>query len=190
MDGFGLTASIIQSIASLAWPAAIFGSVWLFRDKIIELLPQLRIKYKEWEATFQRLEDAEEEAKKLPSVAATDTTIPTPAEKAKFEKVASISPAAAILEARRDLEEAVRSLASANGMTSSKSQPLGSITRTLWARNLIDPTTSALLDDLRVIGNNAAHGESTAFSYEDALKYRALTDRAISALAARSARAG
>jgi hypothetical protein len=47
VNGYGLTASIIQSIVSLAWPAAIVAIVWLFRDKLVDLLPLLRVKHKE-----------------------------------------------------------------------------------------------------------------------------------------------
>jgi hypothetical protein len=34
MDGYQFIAAILQSVVSLAWPAAVFGSVWLFRDKL------------------------------------------------------------------------------------------------------------------------------------------------------------
>src|SRR5437879_4886551 len=61
MDGYQFVASLVQSIASLGWPIAIVLAVWLFRDQLIKLLPLLRVKHKDWEASF-RLEEAEREA--------------------------------------------------------------------------------------------------------------------------------
>ena len=65
MDGYQFIAAILQSVVSLAWPAAIFGSVWLFRDKLRTLLPLLRMKYKDLDVSF-RLDEAEKEAAKIP----------------------------------------------------------------------------------------------------------------------------
>jgi hypothetical protein len=42
--------------------------------------------------------------------------------------------------------------------------------------------TSALLDDLRVVGNNAAHGDYVDFTKDDAMRFRELVDRANNAL--------
>lgn len=55
MNGYALTAVIIQSIASLAWPAAIVASVYLFRSQLAELLPRLQIKHGESEVSFSRI---------------------------------------------------------------------------------------------------------------------------------------
>src|SRR5215813_13350827 len=103
MDGYALTAAIIQAIASLGWPLAIFGCVWLFREKLRELLPNFRVKHKDWEASF-RLREAEKEAATLPPPARQDEIEPTPEEKNKFKILADASPRAAILEVRREIE--------------------------------------------------------------------------------------
>ena len=58
MDGYQFSAAIVQSIVSLAWPAAFIGAVWLFRGRLMELLPLLKLKHKETEISF-RLEQAE-----------------------------------------------------------------------------------------------------------------------------------
>ena len=56
MNGYGVIAVIIQSVASLAWPAAFVFAVWLFRKELVGLLPLLRVKHKDWEASFDRAE--------------------------------------------------------------------------------------------------------------------------------------
>ena len=62
--------------------------------------------------------------------------------------------------------------------------PFMQMVRILRSNNVIDPNTSALLDDLRVIGNNAAHDTDTVFTKEDALKFRELSNKAMNGLAA------
>jgi hypothetical protein len=181
MDGYQLLASILQSITSLAWPAALFGSVWLFREKLTDLLPFLRVKHKEWEVSF-RLDQAEKEAATLPSSPAAPEAIPTPEEQSKFEQIAEISPRAAILEVRSDIEEAVGSVAKSTGLLTPKVQSLLGLTRFLRSREVIDRQTSALLDDLRVLGNNAAHSPDTGFTKEEALRYRSLANQVITQL--------
>jgi hypothetical protein len=57
-------------------------------------------------------------------------------------------------------------------------RPYHWIVRELREHGLIDPPTSALLDDLRVIGNNAAHGD-TEFSMVEAKRYKDLSETAI-----------
>src|SRR5438270_2509576 len=105
MNGYALAAEIIKAIASLAWPAAFVAAVWLFREKLIELLPNLRVKHKDWEVSF-RLNEAEKEARSLPPVA--PEALPTPEETSRFDQIAKVSPRAAILEYRAQLEQVVR----------------------------------------------------------------------------------
>src|SRR2546423_948763 len=102
MDGYALSASIIQSLVSLAWPAAIVFAVLIFRERLGRLLPLLHVKHKDWEASF-RLDQAEKEAAALPPQGP-DVSEPTPEEKTKFEQIAELSPSAAIMDLRRELE--------------------------------------------------------------------------------------
>lgn len=171
-------------IGSIAWPAAFVGSIWLFRKKIIELMPRLRLKYRDWEGSF-RLDQAEKEAAALPPPAPNDEVLhPTKEEKDKFKEIAEISPRAAMLEVRTDIEEAVRSLAKSKDLLTPKVQSVLGLTRLLRSRGVIDEQTSALLDDLRVVGNNAAHNNDADFTMDEALRYRATADRAIAQLRA------
>jgi hypothetical protein len=177
MDGYQFIASIFGSCVSLAWPAALVVCVWLFRAQLATLLPNLKVKHKDWEISF-RLHEAEKAAAKLPAAtSAAEAPPPTPEEKSRFEQIAKLSPRAAILEMRATLEEAVRSFANAVGMLNKNPYiSYAALIRSLRSRDLIDANTSALLDDLRAIGNAAAHIQSDP-TEQDALRFGELAER-------------
>jgi hypothetical protein len=182
VDGYQFIASIIQSIIALAWPAAFVLGVALFRGRLSQLLPFLRLKHKDIEVSF-RLEQAEKEVQQLPSSIATPGLEPTPEETNRFEGVAEHSPRAAILEKRAELEQAVRSAVEIHLPISKKSPKRVSIApaiRLLKQANVIDEKTAALLHDLRLIGNQAAHDpEGTELNKAVALRFGRLADSAI-----------
>lgn len=79
----------------------------MFRQKLTDLLPHMRLKHKDTEISF-RLDKAEEEAASLPAPPMeTADAAPTPEEQDRFEQLANVSPRAAILELRVALEEAL-----------------------------------------------------------------------------------
>jgi uncharacterized iron-regulated membrane protein len=43
MGWLDFIASIFGSLVKLAWPAAVFGSVYLFRKRLEALLPRMRL---------------------------------------------------------------------------------------------------------------------------------------------------
>ena len=179
MDWLQFISSIVQSIVSLAWPAAFVAAVWLFRSKLTELLPQLHAKYKDVEVSF-KLDRAEKEAALLPPPA--EAIDATPEEEMRFNQLAAISPRAAIQEMRRELEYAVSNVAVQNGL-SNKPTTLLLATRELRNKGIIGSQLSSLLDDLRTFGNNAAHGgPEDTFTETDAHRFRSLTIRAMADL--------
>src|SRR5690348_5490431 len=125
MSWLQFIASIVQSIVSLAWPAAFVIAMWLFREKPVSLLPLLRVKHKDWEASF-RLDEAEKEAAALPP--APLKSLPTPEEKSRFDRLAELSPRAAMLEVRAEIEAALRALALQAGIPA-QTMPLPIIAR-------------------------------------------------------------
>jgi uncharacterized protein DUF4145 len=176
MDEYQFVSSLFQSSVTLAWPAALVVIVWLFRDKLENLLPLARVKYKDLELRFQ---DAAMEAAKLEETPVTPGTEPTPEEVSRFAKMAKLAPRGAMLEVRANLEEAVREYAQAIGMPNiSPYMSYGLLIRRLRGNQLIDENTSALLDDLRAIGNAAAHNQSDP-TEQDALRYQALAEQLI-----------
>jgi len=136
MDGYQFIAAIFQSLISLAWPAALVVCVLLFREKLNALLPLLRMKYKDLDISF-RLDKAEEEAAALPPPPP-DVAVPsepTPEEESRFEQIAEISPRAAIVDLRRELEQAVVAAAEQHGLQGSPSKQLTLATATRLLRN-------------------------------------------------------
>ena len=182
MNGYGLFAAIVQALASLGWPIAFVIAVWLFRDRLVSLLPLLRVKHKEWEASF-RLDEAEKEAATLPS--SPQVALPTPEEKSRFEKLAEVSPRAAMLEVRAEIEDAVKSLAFQVGIPAQK-MPLAIVIRVLRSKDVIDGHLSSLIDDLTKIGNSAAHDTSFEMTPLVAERYRKLADLLLAQVAARA----
>jgi hypothetical protein len=169
MDGYQFIAAIFQSLVSLlvslAWPAAFVIAVALFRGRLSQLLPLLRLKHKDTEVSF-RLDQAEKEVLQIPSPPPAASPLgPTPEEATRFEQIAAISPRAAILEKRTDLEQTIKKLAEPylNELQPQVSRPqtLRDSIRILRKQGIIDDKASALLDDLRVIGNQAAHEPDT-----------------------------
>ncbi|MER8382269.1 DUF4145 domain-containing protein [Mesorhizobium sp. M0027] len=180
MNYLDFFASLFASATSLAWPAAIVAAVWIFRGELRPLLPRLHLKHKDTEISF-RLSEAEKTAEHLPHKNI-EIPPPTPEEISRFDKIVQISPRAAILEVRAELESAVYGLAESSGQA--RKLPFGNMIRLLRDNELIDAGTSALLDDLRVLGNRAAHETSHDFSVDDARRYKAIADRVMNSLQA------
>jgi Domain of unknown function (DUF4145) len=183
MNLYGLIASVVQSVASLAWPAAVVIAVWMFREKIGKLLPLIHVKHSNWEASF-RLDEAEKEAAALPAPAQpVPEAIPTREETERFNQLVKISPRGAIVELRAELDEAVRNAAARFGMEKSGvGSSMVVAIRQLRNSNIIDGHTSAILDDLRNVGNTAVHSTSTDFTESDALRYKKLANQVITRL--------
>jgi hypothetical protein len=180
MDGYRLTAEIVKAItgmiAAFAWPGAIFLIFWLFRRKLIELLPLLILKYKDWQISFG-LDKAEEEAKNLPPTPAGEMIEPDEAQNRVKRNLAKLAPRGAIMQARADLEAAVNRFAEAVKLSTGR-RPLSTTVNELHRNELIDRSTVNLLNDLRQLGNAAAHNISEP-TEEDALRYQELATRLI-----------
>jgi hypothetical protein len=133
------------------------------------------------------LDQAEKEAAQIPKAPPSPDLEPTAEEKSRFEKIAEHSPRAAILEKRADLEQVMRLVAesrlSDTNSQNWKNLSLLELTRALRKQGFIDERSSALLDDLRAIGNQAAHHRNGGeFTVADALRFGQLTDEAIKVL--------
>ncbi|MEI9417564.1 DUF4145 domain-containing protein [Mesorhizobium sp. Cs1321R2N1] len=182
MNYLDFFASVISSITSLAWPAAFVGAVWIFRGEIRPLLPRLYLKHKDTEVSFrQRLEEAEVVVERLPAPPA-ELPPPTPEEQSRFDQLVAISPRTALMEIRRDAEEAVTNAAKRAGLTPRFGIGTRGTSRLLRKHNFIDGDTSTLLEDLFAIGNAAAHDPQAVITADDARRYRAIADRLIETL--------
>lgn len=177
MDGYQLTAVIFQCIAAFAWPIALIVVAAMFRKDLSSLLPALRGKLGETEFWFEKVE---EEAKSLPQLPQSPEQATLTAQALNpYNELARISPQAAMLELRAFLDDRLRSLAAARGIDQKDS--IGRIITTLQTEGVIDSQTAALLHNIRVMGNTAAHSMS-AFSETDAHRYKGLVDTALKAV--------
>jgi hypothetical protein len=169
-------------IVSLVWPGVLAFLVWLFRDKIRELLPGSRFKKGDLEIVLGR---AEEVAAKLPPVEnGVEHEMETSSEEFnRFLGMAKISPRGAVLELRSDLEAAVIRAAKLHAEYESPPATVETFIdadRYLREHGYVGPATSRLLGDLRSIGNSVAHGG--AADLEEAIRYRQLTIKAMARL--------
>jgi hypothetical protein len=171
-----IAKAITSMIAAFALPVALIVCVWLFKEKLAMLLLAFRVRHKDWEASF-RWDQAEAEAKKLPSPTIDPDAEPTLKENNRFGQMARISPREAILEVGAQLEEAVRSFASAKGFAH-YSRRYALLIRLLRSKKLIDANTSALLDDLQNINNATAQNLNDPTKME-ASGYQKLADQLI-----------
>jgi hypothetical protein len=179
MDEHQLIVEIVKAVASLAWPGVVALAIWLFRKEIVRMLPHMRVKYKDAEIDF-RFAQAEHDAQAVPSGPAEKAPKPTPEEEDRFRQLARIEPRAAILEMRRELEEAMFRFAERHGLVDgNRPMTIMSMTRHFRAKKLITPEVSALLDDVRSLGNSAAHERGKQFTFEDAERFRKLWQLAL-----------
>jgi hypothetical protein len=172
-------------VSSLAWPIAIFGAVWVFRREIRPLLPRLYLKHKDTEISFRRgLEDAEKVVEQLPPPSP-DSPPATPEETTRFERIAEISPRAALMELRMEVEEVLRREWERHAQSNRPWRTARSareMLRQLRASGQIGSRAAALFEDILAMGNIAAHDHEAKFTKEDAMRYRDVVDRAIDLL--------
>ena len=108
---------------------------------------------------------------------------PTPEEADRFKQLAKISPRAAMLGVRRELEDALRRTADRLNVLETRRISMLTMTRVLRSIGAIDQHTSALLEELRNIGiATEQSAESTDLTEKDAFKFRELANQAIERL--------
>lgn len=189
MNGYDFTASIVQSIASLAWPAAMVWIVYLFREKLREILPLLRLKHNDTEVSFQLKEAADlAEALPAPPAGAPPEEDVRPTERSVH--LAEMSPRAAIIDAYAAVESEITKMANERGMKINH-LPAHRIMTALSAANAVDSVSFRLFLDLHQVRNRAIHEQgSYEISLDDALKFQDLAARLVKSLQARPAGRG
>jgi hypothetical protein len=181
MDGFTFTVELVKAITSMiaafAWPIGLLAVVLLFRKRLNELLPLLILKYKDVQLSFG-LDKAEADAKRIP-LPPEPELLPAPdvEEKSRREALAKLAPRAAIMQARADIDTAVNSFAAAVGLSKGRTTVSKTVSE-LDRNKLIDKATVDLLNELRQIGNAAAHNMSEPTESE-ALRYQELAYRLV-----------
>lgn len=164
-----LLDSLARLLDAVAWPAAVFLIAWVLRDPLSELIRGLRrLRYKDFGAEFgrkvQELEFKADEA-----------DLPRGVEEAGPERLAAISPRAAVTEAWRQVEVALRQFAQERGLRDRQST--WRIAQELTDQGVLSPSTMGLLDDMKTLRNEAVHAQELDLSPADALEYADLAQR-------------
>jgi hypothetical protein len=166
MDWLTFISSLLRS---LAWPIAVVVIALVFRRPLSGLLPLLQhLKYKDLELDFGRgVQEVQEDLEQT----LTQEEIVTP-DQPVAERLADVSPRAAVMEAWREVEasatDTVRALS--GGEVHMKWLTLKKL-RQLEESKLLDTKTVALLSDFRGLRNQAAHAPDFALSKESAMEY-------------------
>jgi HEPN domain-containing protein len=181
-------------ISSLVWPLVVVFVVFLLRKPLRELICDLgrrlhSIKFPGGEAEFsQELAEIKEAADiaNLPPVVGVPTgeslLLRVEEDMNQWARLVELSPRAAISEAWRWVENAMRETAKRLGIPQPETRSTIALIRALGKHQALSPETVAIISDLRGIRNTAVHGIEPEISRSDAIEYISLARRIIAVL--------
>ena len=172
MDWLQFIADVVKSLVSLAWPIAFVAAVYMFKDRVAELLPRLNVKYKDFQVSLTK---AEVRAEALPEPQEQPESTP---EDDRFNQLLEVSPAVALVYLRRELELSLQRYAERRGL---RDVPTYRLTRRLRKEGLIDDVTYDVISDLQLTASSAAHSDNEV-SKTDAVRFREVAERVMRGL--------
>lgn len=183
--------TFVSSLArALAWPIAVLAIAFGFRREIGVILSNLsKFRYKDFELQFGRkieILKAEAEQANLPPFEAEPQrlaghrVLEPPQELIYLEELLDIAPKAAVMEAWREIERAVRDAATRLGLPAGRTTT--DVVREIKTSGRMDPGLIAILDQLRALRNSVAHVGEVELPVEGAKEYVALAFRLMGAL--------
>ena len=182
MDWLTFVAKII---GSFAWPFVIIIFVILFRRTIRKLLLNIRgIKYKDFEMRFERKLDEIESRVKEVFIPLEETEVPMDELETTIsdsvEQLALISPRASVTEAWRQIEKAIiESIQYTRKPIPHRSKDL---MKSLAKANLLPKEAISLLDEMRILRNEAVHASELDLEPRQAIEYGRLAEQIIKEL--------
>ncbi|MNM70865.1 hypothetical protein D3C81_825100 [compost metagenome] len=174
--------AVVGIIDALAWPVCVLWLTYLFRSEIQAVASRVsHLKFKEFEAKFsQELNAVEVSLKELeqakPNFSPSNASTSNP-QLDQLERIAEVSPRAAIIEAWRLIEDA----ASRSGFVQGASIPrINAALFVNWfvREGKLPVDSEATFDALRDLRNKAAHAPEFSISSADAQRYLRLAARA------------
>lgn len=193
-DGMGWLEWSSSVIGSTAWPIALVVVALIFRGQITKLLKRIKgAKYGDAQVSFgedldkveRKVEviaptpEANEQQDDLANIPDLDPTLAAIAnEHNKFAQLAAISPSAAVLNSWTDVEFALRELMNIHGISSVSGQRSGfQMGMTLHKQKVLDRETMDVINELKNLRNDAAHGREV--SLLDAYRFADLARKLI-----------
>lgn len=173
--------TVLGILDAVAWPVCILWLAYLFRPEIRAIVTRVsHLKFKEFEASFsEELSKAEETLARLedsstPTLRKAPSTSP---ELRQLERIAEISPRAAIIEAWRLIEDA----AGQSGFVQGADIPRINVAMFIsWLvrEGKIPVDSEATFESLRELRNQAAHSSDFFITSSDAHRYLRLAAKA------------
>lgn len=175
MSVLEFTATIVKAVA---WPVVALVAVVLFRDKISALLTgsMKRLKVGPIEAEWDRtLSEAQVELEQ-PGVPPLDgSALPIDARR-DLAQLATLAPAAAVMEGYANIERALRQLLENAEDPNALRTGASGLARLAVKQGLLNVETARAIEGLGVLRNLAAHGQAGDVTLERATDYLALVD--------------
>jgi hypothetical protein len=163
-------ASVLKSIA---WPLAIIIIVFLLRNHIANLFPLLsKLKIKGFEIEFRK---SLKELVHLRTIALPDSESLSDSTNEKIEssieKIAEISPRAAIIEAWLNVEVAAAELIKKNGLLDKKYFTPYDLRKNLLNKSTLNDDQLKIFQNLRDLRNKAVHIPDFNFKTNEVIEY-------------------
>lgn len=177
---------IASLVGSLAWPVVVLVVLVIFRKQVRQLAsrPMRRLRAGPLEVEFDRLLSEVEVSVTTPS----DAVQSASSEDVALARLATTSPAAAVMDAHslveKELRDIVRTAVPEAGVSR---MAIGQLLRLAVDRKAITPETAKAVEGVTVMRNLAAHGRASEITVERAQDYLALVDAVLYALRQRPA---
>lgn len=186
MDILAFVASVI---GSLAWPVTVLIALFLLRKQLIELIPGIRrLKYKDFEVDFgKELQKIEEKVRTIEAPPPTKMQLPADVQPEPLpktqdelrERLAALSPNAAILESWRNVERTLDFYFKSRSIE--RPQSGQAVAGHLDYDPNFPPQLVSAYQELRLLRNRAAHDRED-LTADHAKKFSALADKLTYAL--------
>ena len=173
-SGMDTATLIVELVKALAWPVAVIVLLIMLRKPLIEFLPHARkLKYKNFEIELsEQVRELEKRAaRELPAQPAAAAA---PAGSLEgLHKLTQVSPAAAVMEAWREVEGGAARLIAEHDirLETDTHTPFRRIQQTLSEHKLVDRSKLRLFSDLRQLRNKVAHARDYEISPQQAARY-------------------
>ena len=177
---------VVQLIQALAWPITVLILVLLFRGEIRNIFARISaFHYKDFKAEFAReLHAAEGEIQELLTEATSPENSATRDGSASFSsvregeeryeslmRIAELSPQAAIMEAWREIELTIKTIANRWGLSKPGHMPGERDIKYLVDKGLLPRGALGVYQRLRRLRTKAAHAPNLAVEVEEAQNY-------------------